>query len=213
MDVDTLLTTTRSVRRKFDLDHPVDIAVVRDCLRIALQAPGAGALAPGIRFLVIEDPGTRAALAPHVREPARASHAQYGHLVSPATLASSRHLLDVLDRVPVLVLVAMLGRPDGSPSFANAFYGSVYPAIWSFQLALRSRGLGTAITCYHIAGREGEVAALLGIPDDVTQVTLLPVAHLTTNEFRPAARPEVQSVTYYERWGRTAAETEHLSVG
>ncbi|MCK9895967.1 hypothetical protein MXD60_15445 [Frankia sp. AgB32] len=68
---------------------------------------------------------------------------------------------------------------------------------------MRGRGLGTAITVYHLHGREAEVATLLGIPDDVTQVTLLPVAYLTTTRFRPAARPSVESVTYYERWGQT----------
>lgn len=202
MDVDTLLTTTRSVRRKLDLDRPVEPEVLAECLRIALQAPAAGALLSSIRWLVIRDQATRSAVAEHVREPARAAQAQFGHLVSQATLASSRHLLDVLDRVPVFVLAAMIGRPAGPGADANVFYGSVYPAIWSFQLALRSRGLGTTITGYHLDGHEADVAALLGIPDDVTQVALLPVAYLTTTDFRPAARPSVQSVTYYERWGR-----------
>lgn len=203
MDVDTLLTTTRSVRRKLDVDRPVEDEVIAECLRIALQAPAAGALQSSLRWLVIRDQATRSAVAAHVREPALAAQAAYGHLVSPGTLASARHLLDILDRVPVLVLATMKGRPAGPGADANVFYGSVYPAIWSFQLALRSRGLGTTITGYHLDGREAAVAALLGIPDDVTQVALLPVAYLTTTEFRPAARPSVHSVTFYDRWERT----------
>jgi nitroreductase len=197
-----LLTTTRSVRRKLDLDRPVEAEVITDCLRIAMQAPAAGAILQGIRWIVIREAGLKAEIARHVREPGLAAQARYGDLVPPATLASGRHLLEVLHRVPVLVLSCLVGRPGADPVYANAFYGSAYPAIWSFQLALRARGLGTTITGYHLSGHEADVAALLGIPEDVTQIALLPVAYTTTDTFRPAARPAVDDITYYERWGR-----------
>jgi nitroreductase len=197
-----LLTTTRSVRRKLDLDRPVEAEVITDCLRIAMQAPAAGVMLQGIRWVVIREAGLKAEIARHVREPGLAAQARYGDLVPPATLASGRHLLEVLHRVPVLVLSCLVGRPGADPVYANAFYGSAYPAIWSFQLALRARGLGTTITGYHLSGREADVAALLGIPEDVTQIALLPVAYTTTDTFRPAARPAVDDITYYERWGR-----------
>lgn len=202
MDAEMLLTTTRSVRRKLDLDRPVEAEVITDCLRIAMQAPAAGAMLQGIRWIVIREAGLKAAIARHVREPGLASQARYGDRVAPATLASGRHLLEVLHRVPVLVLSCLVGRPGPDPVYANAFYGSAYPAIWSFQLALRTRGLGTTITGYHLSGHEADVAALLGIPEDVTQIALLPVAYTTTDTFRPAARPVVDDITYYERWGR-----------
>jgi nitroreductase len=205
MDADTLLTTTRSVRRKLDLDRPVEPQVITDCLRIAMQAPAAGAMLQGIRWIVIRDPGLKAAVARHVREPGLASQARFGDRVSPATLASGRHLLDVLHRVPVLVLSCLVGRPEGGPVHLNAFYGSVYPAIWSFQLALRTRGLGTTITGYHLNGHEADVAALLSIPPGVTQIALLPVAYTTTTSFHPGARPSVEDITYYERWGQPGA--------
>jgi nitroreductase len=197
-----LLTTTRSVRRKLDLDRPVEAEVITDCLRIAMQAPAAGAMLQGIRWIVIREAGLKAEIARHVREPGLASQARYGDRVAPATLASGRHLLEVLHRVPVLVLSCLVGRPGADPVYTNAFYGSAYPAIWSFQLALRARGLGTTITGYHLSGHEADVAALLGIPEDVTQIALLPVAYTTTDTFRPAARPAVDDITYYERWGR-----------
>jgi nitroreductase len=203
MDAETLLTTTRSVRRKLDLNRPVEPEVITDCLRIAMQAPAAGALLPGIRWLVIRDPGLKAAVAAHVREPGLAAQARFGDRVSPATLASGRYLLGVLHQVPVLVLSCLVGRPEADPVYLNAFYGSVYPAIWSFQLALRARGLGTTITGYHLNGHEADVAALLSIPPDVTQIALLPVAYTTTTSFHPAARPPVEDITYYERWGQT----------
>jgi nitroreductase len=202
VDAEMLLTTTRSVRRKLDLDRPVEAEVITDCLRIAMQAPAAGAMLQGIRWIVIREAGLKAEIARHVREPGLAAQARYGDRVAPATLASGRHLLEVLHRVPVLVLSCLVGRPDADPVWANAFYGSAYPAIWSFQLALRTRGLGTTITGYHLSGREADVAALLGIPEDVTQIALLPVAYTTTDTFRPAARPAVDDITYYERWGR-----------
>jgi nitroreductase len=203
MDAETLLTTTRSVRRKLDLDRPVEPEVITDCLRIAMQAPAAGAVLQGVRWIVIRDPALKAAVARHVREPGLESQARYGDRVSPATLASGRHLLDVLHRVPVLVLSCLVGRPEADPVYLNAFYGSVYPAIWSFQLALRARGLGTTITGYHLNGHEADVAALLSIPADVTQIALLPVAYTTTTAFHPAARPAIEDITYYERWGQT----------
>jgi nitroreductase len=193
MDAETLLTTTRSVRRKLDLNRPVEPEVITDCLRIAMQAPAAGAVLQGIRWVVIRDPGLKAAVATHVREPGLASQARFGDRVSPATLASGRYLL----------LPCLAGRPEGDPVHVNAFYGSIYPAIWSFQLALRARGLGTTITGYHLNGHEADVAALLSIPPDVTQIALLPVAYTTTTSFRPAARPAVEDITYYERWGQT----------
>jgi nitroreductase len=203
MDAETLLTTTRSVRRKLDLDRPVEPEVITDCLRVAMQAPAAGVVLQGIRWVVIRDPELKAAVAAHVREPGLASQARFGDRVSPATLASGRHLLDVLHRVPVLVLSCLVGRPEADPVYLNAFYGSVYPAIWSFQLALRARGLGTTITGYHLNGHEADVAALLSIPADVTQIALLPVAYTTTTAFHPAARPAIEDITYYERWGQT----------
>ncbi len=203
MDAETLLTTTRSVRRKLDLARPVEPQVIVDCLRIAMQAPAASSLLPRLRWIVITDPAAKAAIAPHVREPGLASQARYGGRASAATLASGRHLLDILGSVPVLVLPCMTGRPGSEQVYLNAFYGSVYPAIWSFQLALRSRGLGTTITGYHLNGHEPDVAAVLGIPDDVTQIALLPVAYTTTTDFHPAARPSIEAITYFDRWGRT----------
>jgi nitroreductase len=83
------------------------------------------------------------------------------------------------------------------------FYGSILPAVWSFMLALRSRGLGTAYTTLHLQ-HEREAAELLGIPDTVTQVALLPVAHVTGGGFRPADRKPVEAVTYWNGWKQRA---------
>lgn len=39
LTADEVLTTTRAVRRRLDLERPVDPELVRECVRIALQAP------------------------------------------------------------------------------------------------------------------------------------------------------------------------------
>jgi nitroreductase len=203
MDVDTLLTTTRSVRRKLDLDRPVEPEVLAECLRIAQQAPAAGALLAGFRWLVIRDPELKAKIAGPIRTAGRDSQARYGHLVPPGTLSSGAHLLDVLERVPVFVTACLHGRPAGDNGLLSAFYGSAYPALWSLQLALRSRGLGSSLVNYHLGGpAERQVAELLGIPEDVTQVCLVAIGYTTTQDFRPGARPALEEITYQDRWGR-----------
>jgi nitroreductase len=204
MDAETLLTTTRSVRRKLDLDRPVEPEVITDCLRVAMQAPIASALMPLLRWVVVRDPGLRAEIAHLAREAGRASQAKYGHLAPPKSLASGSHLLDVLDRVPVFVIPCLRGRPEGGNAYLSAFYGSVYPALWSFQLALHARGLGSSIAAYHLAEHERETGKLLGIPDDVTQVSMLAVAYTTQATFSPAERPAVEDITSVDGWGGDA---------
>ena len=115
---------------------------------------------------------------------------------------SAYYLIEHLHQVPVLVIPCALGRlPEKAPLVSQAsFLGSILPAVWSFQLALRSRGLGSALTTLHLI-REAEVARVLGIPDDVTQVALLPVAHTLGGDFKPASRPPPETITYFERWG------------
>ncbi|QWF83670.1 nitroreductase family protein [Amycolatopsis sp. CA-230715] len=202
MDTDTLLTTTRSVRRKLDLDRAVEPEVLDDCLRIAQQAPIAGVFLSGFRWLLIRDQEVKNQLARPIREIGLASQEKYGHLVEPRTLASGRHLIDVLERVPVYVAACLHGRPTGGNLELSGFYGSAYPAVWSLQLALHSRGLGSSIIGYHLS-KEEEVAEILGIPDDVTQIALLAVAYTTATGFRPAARPPLEEITYLDHWGQS----------
>lgn len=140
--------------------------------------------------------------------------------------ASALALTETLASVPVLVIPCVLGRPPDIGAInaawrermrdkdaadpghqvrhgetrASIFYGSIFPAIWSFQLALRSRGLGSTITCLHVP-HERAVASLLGIPSGVTQVCMIPVAYTLGTDFRPADRYSAEERTYWERWG------------
>jgi nitroreductase len=201
---DHLLSTTRAVRKRLDLQRPVERSVILDCLRLAVQAPTASN-AQNWHWVVVTDPDKKAELARIYTE----GGAEY--LRSAASTApegqtrrvyeSALYLTEVLDRVPVHVIPCIEGRFDNSPNMmAAARYGSIIPAAWSFMLALRSRGLGSAWTTLHLF-KEKEAAALLGIPDDVTQVALIPVGYITGGELKPAERPPVEGITYWDTWG------------
>jgi nitroreductase len=203
---DRLLTTTRAVRRRLDFDRPVEREVVLDCLRVALQAPSGGNTQPW-RWLVVDDPDVRAGLAdlyrraydPYIEMQKDAVRAAGGDDRGPI-LRSSDYLAEHLHEVPVQVIPCLLGRMPERPTTADTagFYGSILPAVWSFMLALRSRGLGSAYTTLHLQ-HEREAAELLGVPDTVTMVALLPVAHVS-GDFRPADRKPVEAVTYWNGW-------------
>lgn len=203
---DRLLATTRSVRKRLDLSRPVDPQIVVDCLRLAVQAPTASNT-QNWRWMVVTDPATRAGLADLYRSVGldylrqQATTGLQGQ--SKRVYDSAVYLAEHLHEVPVHVIPCLVGRADGASNVgAASFYGSVIPAAWSFMLALRSRGLGSAWTTLHLQ-KEREAAALLGIPDDVTQVALLPVAHTVGTDFRPADRPPVEAITFWDEWGTT----------
>lgn len=203
-ETDRLLATTRSVRRRLDLDRPVERDVVLDCIRLAVQAPTASN-AQTWRWLVVDDPETRRALGVLYRRMADRYLTSYrddsgGTDQTNRVLDSAEYLADVIGEVPVLVIPCIEGRLEQTaPVLAASFYGSILPAVWSFQLALRSRGLGSCLTTLHLA-HEAEARDLLGIPDEVTQVALLPVAYTTGDDFSPARRGPVEQITYWNRW-------------
>ena len=198
-----LLTTTRSVRRRLDVDRPVEDETIRRCLEIAIQAPTSVNLQHW-HFVVVTDPGLREGVAGWYRR-AWQDYATTDLDEDPpgesGGPASSRHLARILHRVPVLLIPCINGRPEGrSAGDLAALYGSVVQASWSFQLAARSMGLGSVFTTYHL-DYEREVAELLGIPyDEVTQVALLPVAYTTGGEFKPARRRPLDEVVHWNGW-------------
>ncbi|MCC6165654.1 MAG: nitroreductase family protein [Caldilineaceae bacterium] len=213
--IDRLLTTTRSVRKRLDLTRPVETEVIERCIEIAIQAPTASN-AQHWRFLVITDPEKRQAIAAYYRRafqdyirsrtPASERFAAddprvaRARKVSESSIYLSRHLHEV----PVHIIPCVEGRVDtASAASQAALYGSILPAAWSLMLALRARGVGAAWTTLHLV-YERDVAEVLGIPETVTQVALLPVAYYTGDDFRPAARVPAQEVTYWNRWGETA---------
>jgi nitroreductase len=208
-NTDRLLTTTRSVRKRLDLERPVDLATVVECLRIAIQAP-TGGNTQRWRWLVVDDPELRSGLADLYRrsfEPyiaaRRAAMAATSSPVMDRVADSSEYLAEHLHEVPVHVVPCQLDRvgDHGSVVESASYYGSILPSVWSFMLALRSRGLASAWTTLHLA-YEREAAELLGIPDTVTQCALIPVAHHHGDDFRPAARRPIEEIAYRNAWRR-----------
>jgi nitroreductase len=206
--VDHVLQTTRAVRRNFDLDRPVPRSVILDCIRIAQQAPN-GANLQNWRFVVVTDPDLRLALAEIYRANSdvilgRARSIPAEDQQSTRVYASASHLLETLHRVPVHVIPCIpvnAAVVHDAPSAGS--YGSVIPAAWSFMLALRARGLGSAWTTLHLR-REAQAATLLGIPTDVMQVALIPVGYLKPGVvLKPALRPDPSTVTGWNGWSAT----------
>lgn len=201
---DRLLTTTKQVRKRLDLDRAVPLDVVLECIQIASAAPMGGNLERN-RWLLIDDQPTKEALAELFGRVGRPYLEASGQGVEPGSrqdrvLDSARFLIDHLAEVPLLVIPVRLDRVDGaSVAEVAGYYGSVVPGIWSFQLALRSRGLASAWTTFHL-GHEAEAAELLGIPPSVTQIALLPVAYHTGGSFTPAPRRPAEDITYRNRW-------------
>jgi nitroreductase/ketosteroid isomerase-like protein len=203
---DTLLTTTRTVRKRLDLDRPVDRSIVEECLRLAFQAPtGGNTQAWG--WVLVDDPETKRRMA----DIYRAGYSDHLKRVvvdqslpqqaDPRMAESVRYLADNLHRVPVLLVPTIDRRYGEETTFEQASrWGSVLPAVWSFMLALRSRGMGSAWTTIHLY-REEEMADLLGIPfPNNTQAGLFPVAYTLGSKFSPANRGSSDSRIFWNRW-------------
>jgi len=215
---DELLTTTRAVRKRLDLERPVELDVIKECLEVATQAP-TGGNTQGWHFVVVTDADKRAGLAELYRrgwkiyrqspgsvfdlfakEPEGARKRQLGRVAE-----SADYLVDNLQRVPVHVVPCTGGRVDQiKGDFAGvglaSVYGSILPATWSFMLAARARGLGTAWTTCHLM-YEKEAAEILAIPyDQVSQVALIATAYSLGTDFRPSLRKPIDEVLHIDKW-------------
>lgn len=196
LTVDEVLTTTRAVRRRLDLDRPVPRHLVEECIEIGMQAP-TGSNAQGWHFVVVDDSDRRR----HLAEIYRKAWALYEKLPRPEledraeaaqnerVRASASYLAERLQDVPVHVIPCIEGRFEAFPAVGQAsMWGSVFPAVWNFQLACRSRGLGTCLTTMHLFHEE-EAAEVLGIPfASVSQAALIPVAYTIGTHFKAATR-------------------------
>ncbi|WP_201407987.1 nitroreductase family protein [Mycobacterium paraintracellulare] len=210
LSVDEVLTTTRSVRKRLDFDKPVSRDVLRECLELALQAP-TGSNAQGWQWVFVEDAEKKKAIADVYLANAR------GYLSAPgaaypdgdtrgermgAVRDSATYLAEHMHEAPVRLIPCLEGRPDKSPLGGVSFWASLFPAVWSFCLALRSRGLGSCWTTLHLL-RDGEqqVADIVGIPRDrYSQGGLFPIAYTKGTDFRPAKRLPAEQVTHWNSW-------------
>ncbi len=207
---DELLSTTRSVRLRLDLERPVARGLIEECLQMAQQAP-TGGNQQGWAFVVVTDAETRQALGRLYKQGWESYQQAIAERMKSAGVApshealrvrrSAQHLADHMGDVPVLVIPRFAGRLDGLGNEAQASqWGSILPATWSFMLAARARGLGTCWTTLHLH-HEREAADVLSIPyDEVTQAAMIPVAHTIGEEFKPAPRRPLDSMVHWEKW-------------
>lgn len=206
-NADLLLSTTRSVRKRLDFDRPVEREVLLECVRLAVQAPTASNRQTW-RWVIVTEPDLKAEIAdvyriaalPYLRESQAEAEAS-GDATDKRVFDSAMYLAENLEKAPAFVIPCiaddLAAKDRGSVIVAM---GSIAQAAWSFQLALRARGLGSTWTTLHLRNAD-KVADLLGIPADVTQVALIPVAYTKGLDFKPAKRPPVEEITHWNRWG------------
>jgi nitroreductase len=208
LTVDELLTTTRSVRKRLNFDKPVPRQVLMECLDLALQAP-TGSNMQGWRWVFIEDAEKKKAIADIYRSNARRYLAEplpqfddvRGERMDRIA-DSAGYLAEHLEQAPVMLIPCIAGKPETTPHPTAAFWASLHPAVWSFCLALRSRGLGSCWTTLHLLG-EGEkrAAEITGIPfERYAQGGLLPIAYTKGTDFRPAKRLPATELTRWNSW-------------
>ncbi|MBV9639145.1 MAG: nitroreductase family protein [Mycobacteriaceae bacterium] len=211
LSFDEVLTTTRSVRKRLDLTRPVPREVLTECLELAIQAP-TGSNAQGWQWVFVDDPDEKNALA----DVYRANAMPYLSLPKPnyaegdvrnermeLVSESAKFLAAHLHEVPVMLIPCLQGRVDTAPlGLSASFWASLFPAAWSFMLALRSRGLGSTWTTLHLVGAgERKAAEILGIPyQEYSQGGLFPIAYTKGTDFRPAKRLPVDRITHWNHW-------------
>jgi nitroreductase len=210
LSVDEVLTTTRSVRKRLDLERLVPREVLLECLELAVQAP-TGSNAQGWQWVFVEDADKKKALG----DIYRANFTWYRQMPEPEyaegdtrgerrqlVVSSAEYLAEHMYEAPWLLVPCLEGRVDEAPQMASSFWGSLLPAVWSYMLALRSRGLGSAYTTLHLIGDgEKQAAEVLGIPfEKYSQGGLFPIAYTKGTDFRPAKPRPVEEIVRFDSW-------------
>jgi nitroreductase len=210
LSVDEVLTTTRSVRKRLDFDKPVPREVLLECLELAIQAP-TGSNQQGWQWVFVEDSDKKQVLADIYRKNFMWYGAQpkpeYGEGDTRAeqrdrVVSSAMYLAERMHEAPVLMVPCLEGSVDFATQGGASFWGSLLPAAWSYMLALRSRGLGSAWTTLHLINDgERKAAELLGIPyEQYRQGGLFPIAYTKGTDFRPAKRLPAKQLAHFDTW-------------
>lgn len=217
---DQLLSTTRAVRKRLDMDREVPLDVLKECLELAIQAP-TGSNAQSWQFMLITDPEKKAKIGEFYRQayevyktlPMSIHHLNQGtgdaaqQTSQDKSASSADYLGENMGKVPAMLIPMVAGRtdlpvPEGMHAIVGqaSQMGSIIPAAWNFMLAARARGIGTAWSTLHLF-YEREIAEILGVPyDDFMQVALIPIAYTVGTEFKPAYRPPLETVMHVNEW-------------
>ena len=211
---DELLSTTRAVRKRLDFSRPVPDELIRECVSIAMQSPS-GSNNMTMQFVIVKDPAKRKAIGDVYKQCYSIYQSMDGVYIrsidkgeadanaqQQRSADSADYLGEHMGDAPALVIACNMGvRADGTPGMmTSSLMGNVLPAMWSFMLAARARGLGTAWTTVHLM-MEQQVADILGIPfESVQQVCLSPLAFTKGTDFKAAARPSADSIIHWDQW-------------
>lgn len=214
LSVDEALATTRAVRKRMDFDRSVEPEVIRECLEAAVQSP-TGSNSQSWQWLVITDQDQRNALAGLYRQGWELYSQMDGNVDTvykgdddgrmaqqDRVVKSAQYLAENFEKVPVMMIPLLPGRFDGLPSMAaTSMLGSILPGAWSFMIAARERGLGTAWTTIHLMFEE-QAAEIIGIDyESYTQCALITCGYSLGTDFQPAKRPPIETVLHWDRWG------------
>ena len=214
---DELLSTTRAVRKRLDFDRPLSMDVVKECMELAVQAP-TGSNSQSWQFVFVTASEKREKIGELYRQAfslykempmaIHKLHSESGDRdltdSQERSASSADYLGENMGKVPVMMIPCIAGRTDNAESnnvlAQSALFGSIIPAAWSFMLAARARGIGTAWTTLHLM-HEREIAELIGIPyDEFMQIALIPLAYTKGTSFKPAYRPDVESIMHVDEW-------------
>jgi nitroreductase len=204
VDVYEALYTTRAMRRV--LPDPIPYPVQARILDAAIRAPSGGNVQDW-RFILVDDPAVKDQLGPLYREClsllwatvyrervelARGTPRDPASAATLRMVASAQHLADHFEEVPLFLIAFSLGDRSG---------GSIFPAVWSAQLAARAEGVGSALTSV-LAFRGPQALEILGVPAEQGWTMACCVSFgYPTGRWGVAERRPVHEVAYRNTWG------------
>lgn len=221
-DVDVVLNTTRAVRQRLDFERPVERDVIEECLLMAQQA-SVGSNKEDWRFVIVTEAEVKRSIAALYRQvwdetvavPLATGHAATVARLSPSIRDSEedkkrqikilngvKYLVDNLEKVPAIMFACSVAPTPSQPlgGDASGYYGSIFPFIWSFQLALRSRGMGSVLATA-IAHKASEAGVVLNLPVGCHVIAMVPFAYTKGIRFSKGARGSLDSIVRWDKLG------------
>ncbi len=205
MDVYEALYTTRAMRRV--KPDPIPDAVQAKILDAAIRAPSGGNT-QNWRFMLVDDREVKAALGPLYRDAMSQLWAtSYAEGIANANanpedpagasllriVRSAQHLADNFEAVPLYLIAFTRNDTSGD---------SIFPAVWSAQLAARAEGVGSALTTILGIFHPEQTLRILGVPADKGWHMACCVSFgYPTGKWGVAARRPAHEVTYRNSWG------------
>jgi nitroreductase len=205
VDIFEALYTTRAMRRV--RPDPVPMDVQARILDAAIRAPSGGNT-QNWRFLLVDDQEVIGRIAPLYRHSiTELWDTVYADRIAAArdrpddpenvqmlkVQASADWLADHFAEVPLFLFAFIQGDPSG---------GSIYPAVWSAQLAARAHGVGSSLTAVLGFWHPDETFEILGVPTDEQWIMACCVSFgYPTGRWGVAQRRPVHEVAFRNRWG------------